>query len=107
MKKVTVEKYEAVDGRLFDSSLEAKEYEDNSIAYGVGRTDAAVSRELAKMYAIHQMSRDFPTNWDKRAASKRGYGLCEVEELLDFIYGYTRGGGTPVKVEDMVKEIKA
>ena len=29
-------------------------------------------------------------NLDKFRTSKRGYGLCEVEELLDLIYGRRR-----------------
>jgi len=105
MKKVTVEKYEAVDGKLFDSALEAEEYETNLVRYGVCITQAVVSREVAKLYSIHQMSREHPVNGDKRRTSKRAYGLCEVEELLDLIYGYTRDQKV-VKVEDLIKELK-
>ena len=50
MKKVMVEKYEAVDGTLFDSPLDAEEYEANLVRYGVCITQALVSREVAKLY---------------------------------------------------------
>lgn len=105
MKKVTVEKYEAVDGKLFDSALEADEYEANLVRYGVCITQAMVSREVAKLYSIHQMERNVVKNVAKQGTSKRAYGLCEVEELLDLIYGYTRDQKV-VSVEDMIKELR-
>ena len=104
MKKVMVEKYEAVDGKLFDSALEADEYEAN-LRYGVCVTQAVVSREVAKLYAIHQMTRNVIKNVEKLGTAKRAYGLCEVEELLDLIYGYTRDNKV-VKAEDMLKELQ-
>ena len=105
MKKVIVEKYEEVDGKLFDSALEADEYEANLLRYGVCITQAVVSREVAKLYAIHQMTRNVIKNVEKLGTAKRAYGLCEVEELLDLIYGYTRNQKV-VKVEYMIEELK-
>lgn len=72
---------------------------------GVRITQAAVSRELAKVYAIHQMTRNFSNNVKKQGTAKRAYGLCEVEELLDLIYGCTRDQKV-VKAEDMLKELQ-
>ena len=105
MKKVLVVKYKAVDGKLFDSALEADEYEANLLRYGVCITQAVVSREVAKLYAIHQMTRNVIKNVEKLGTAKRAYGLCEVEELLDLIYGYTRNQKV-VKVEYMIEELK-
>lgn len=105
MKKVMIEKYEAVDGELFNSALEAEEYEANLLRYGVCITQAVVSRDLAKLYAIHQMTRNTVKNVEKSGTCKRAYGLCEVEELLDLIYGYNRDQKV-VKVEYMIEELK-
>ena len=51
------------------------------------------------------MTRNVIKNVEKLGTAKRAYGLCEVEELLDLIYGYTRNQKV-VKVEYMIEELK-
>ena len=51
------------------------------------------------------MRRNVIKNVVKQGTSKRSYGLCEVEELLDLIYGYTRDEKV-VSTEDMIKELR-
>ena len=102
MKKVMAEMYQALDGELFASPNEARQYEIEVFNAGVRVVEAQVTRKVAKLYALYLM--------EDSGASFPGkecwhFGNCEVELLLDLIYGHRRDG-TPVDVNAMIGEIK-
>lgn len=103
MKKVMAEMYQALDGELFASPNEARLYEIGVFKDGVRVVEARVTRKVAKLYALHLMS-------EESGAPSAGkecwhFGRCEIEQLLDFIYGHRRDG-RPVDVKAMIEEIK-
>lgn len=103
MKKVMAEMYQALDGELFASPNEARQYEIEVLKAGVRVVEAQVTRKVAKLYALYLMS-------EESGAPSAGkgcwhFGRCEVELLLDLIYGH-RSDGTPVDVKDLLGEIK-
>ncbi len=93
MKKVMAEMYQALDGELFASPNEARLYEIGVFKDGVRVVEARVTRKVAKLYALYLME-----------AGGRN-GRCEIEQLLDLIYGHRRDG-RPVDVKAMIEEIK-
>ena len=102
MKKVMAEMYQALDGELFASPNEARQYEIEVLKAGVRVVEAQVTRKVAKLYALYLMKESgapFPGKecWH--------FGKCEVEQLLDLIYGHRRDGG-PVDVNAVIGEIK-
>lgn len=103
MKKVMAEMYQALDGELFDSPAAARQHEIDVFSAGVRVVEAQVTRKVAKLYALYLMS-------EASGAPSAGkghwhFGKCEVEQLLDLIYGH-RGDGGPVDVSAMIGEIK-
>ena len=103
MKKVMAEMYQAMDGELFASPNEARQYEIEVLKAGVRVVEAQVTRKVAKLYALYLMS-------EESGAPSAGkgcwhFGKCEIEQLLDLIYGHRRDG-RPVDVSAMIEEIK-
>ena len=103
MKKVMAEMYQTLDGELFASPNEARQYEIEVLKAGVRVVEAQVTRKVAKLYALYLMS-------EESGAPSAGkgcwhFGRCEVEQLLDLIYGHRRDG-RPVDVKAMIEEIK-
>lgn len=102
MKKVMTEMYQALDGELFASPNEARLYEIGVFKDGVRVVEARVTRKVAKLYALYLMEAG------GRAIEGKAhdhFGRCEVEQLLDLIYGHRSDGG-PVDVNAMIGEIK-
>ncbi len=102
MKKVMAEMYQTLDGMLFDSPAAARQHEIDVFNAGVRVVEARVTRKVAKLYALYLMEElgaPFPGKecWH--------FGKCEVELLLDLIYGHRRDG-TPVDVNAVIGEIK-
>ena len=102
MKKVMAEMYQAIDGELFVSPNEARQYEIEVLKAGVRVVEAQVTRKVAKLYALYLMSASGAPFLGKECWH---FGKCEVELLLDLIYGH-RGDGSPVDVSAMIEEIK-
>ena len=96
MKKVMAEMYQAIDGELFVSPNEARQYEIEVFNAGVRVVEAQVTRKVAKLYVLYLMS-EGKGCWH--------FGKCEIEQLLDLIYGHRRDG-RPVDVSAMIGEIK-
>ena len=103
MKEVMTKMYEALDGTLFTSPSAAKQHEANLILAGVRPTEAQVTRKVAKLYALYLMSEASGAPFAEKECWH--FGRCEIEQLLDFIYGHQRDG-TPVDVNAMIGEIK-
>lgn len=94
--------YQALDGELFESPAAARQHEIDVLSAGVRVVEAQVTRKVAKLYALYLMHECGDTfqgkqNWH--------FGKCEIEQLLDLIYGH-RGDGGPVDVSAMIGEIK-
>lgn len=102
MKKVMVERYQALDGETFDSPAAARQHEIDVFNKGVRVVEARVTRKVAKLYALYLMEAGGRAIEGK---SHDHFGRCEVEQLLDLIYGHQRDG-TPVDVNAMIGEIK-
>lgn len=102
MKKVMAEMYQTLDGMLFDSPSVARQYEIDLFNAGIRVVEAQVTREVAKMYALYLMSESGAPFPGKECGH---FGRCEVELLLDLIYGHRRDG-KPVDVNEMIGEIK-
>lgn len=102
MKKVMAEMYQAIDGELFASPNEARLYEIGVFKDGVRVVEARVTRKVAKLYALYLMEAGGRTIEGK---AHDHFGRCEIEQLLDFIYGHRRDG-RPVDVKAMIEEIK-
>lgn len=102
MKKVMAERYQALDGKLFDSPAAARQHEIDVFNSGVMVVEARVTRKVAKLYALYLMEAGGRTIEGK---AHDHFGRCEIEQLLDFIYGHRRDG-RPVDVKAMVEEIK-
>lgn len=101
MKKIVAEMYQTLDGKLFDSPDEAKQHEIEVVNAGVRVSEARATRKVAKLYALYLMNEcgdqfEGKQHWH--------FGKCEVEQLLDLIYGHRSDGG-PVDVNAMIKEI--
>ena len=103
MKKVMAEMYQAIDGELFASPNEARQYEIEVLKAGVRVVEAQVTRKVAKLYALYLMSEGAGAQFLKKGCWH--FGKCEIEQLLDLIYGHRRDGG-PVDVKAMIEEIK-
>lgn len=103
MKKVMAEMYQAIDGELFASPNEARQYEIEVFSAGVRVVEARVTRKVAKLYALYLMSEEPGAQFLKKGCWH--FGRCEIEQLLDFIYGHRRDG-RPVDVKAMIEEIK-
>lgn len=102
MKKVMAERYQALDGKLFDSPAAARQYEIDLFNAGVRVVEAQVTRKVAKLYALYLMNEcgdpfEGKQHWH--------FGKCEIEKLLDLIYGHQRDG-TPADVNAMIGEVK-
>lgn len=69
---------------------------------GVRVVEAQVTRKVAKLYALYLMNEAGATFPDKDGWH---FGRCEVEQLLDLIYGHRSDGG-PVDVNAMIGEVK-
>ena len=104
MKKVMAEMYQAIDGELFVSPNEARQYEIEVFNAGVRVVEAQVTRKVAKLYALYLMSEGAGAQFLKKGCWH--FGKCEIEQLLDLIYGHRRDG-RPVDVSAMIEEIKA
>lgn len=102
MKEVMLKMYETLDGAYFTSPSEAKEHEANLILAGVRPTEAEVTRSVAKLYALYLMKRSGATFQGKKCWH---FGKCEIEKLLDLIYGFRRDG-TLVSVHDLINEMR-
>ena len=102
MKKVMAEMYQTLDGMLFDSPAAARQYEIAVFNAGVRVVEAQVTRKVAKLYALHLMEAGGRVIEGK---AHDHFGRCEVELLLDLIYGHRRDGG-PVDVNAVIGEIK-
>lgn len=102
MKKVMVERYQALDGEMFDSPAAARQHEIDVFNAGVRVVEARVTRKVAKLYALYLMNECGDPFKEKQCWH---FGKCEVEQLLDFIYGHQRDG-TPVDVNAVIGEIK-
>ena len=102
MKKVMAERYQALDGEMFDSPAEARQHEIDVLHSGVMAVEAQVTRKVAKLYALYLMEAGGRAIEGKEHDH---FGKCEVELLLDLIYGHQRDG-TPVDVDAMIGEIK-
>ena len=103
MKKVMAEMYQTLDGMMFNSPYAARQYEIDTLRAGVRVVEAQVTRKVAQLYALYLMS-------EESGAPSAGkgcwhFGRCEVEQLLDLIYGHRRDG-RPVDVKAMIEEIK-
>ena len=103
MKKVMAEMYQAIDGELFVSPNEARQYEIEVFNAGVRVVEARVTRKVAKLYALYLMSEGAGAQFLKKGCWH--FGKCEIEQLLDLIYGHRRDGG-PVDVNAVIGEIK-
>ena len=103
MKKVMAEMYQAIDGELFVSPNEARQYEIEVFNAGVRVVEAQVTRKVAKLYALYLMSEASGAQFLKKGCWH--FGRCEIEQLLDLIYGHQRDG-TPVDVNAMIEEVK-
>jgi len=95
--------YQALDGELFASPNEARQYEIEVFNAVVRVVEARVTRKVAKLYALYLMS-------EESGAPSAGkgcwhFGRCEIEQLLDLVYGH-RSDGRPVDVNAMVGDIK-
>ncbi len=102
MKKVMAEMYQALDGMLFDSPDVARQYEIDTLRAGVRVVEAQVTRKVAKLYALYLMD-DCGDQFEGKQHSH--FGKCEIEKLLDLIYGHQRDG-TPVDAHAMIGEVK-
>ena len=102
MKKVMAEMYQTLDGMLFDSPSVARQYEIDLFSAGVRVVEAQVTRKVAKLYALYLMNESGAPFLGKECWH---FGRCEVELLLDLIYGYRSDGG-PVDINAMIGEIK-
>ena len=103
MKKVMAEMYQTLDGMLFDSPDAARQYEVDVLKAGVRVVEAQVTRKVAKMYALYLMSEGSGAQFLKKGCWH--FGRCEIEQLLDLIYGHRSDGG-PVDVSAVIGEIK-
>lgn len=103
MKKVMAEMYQTLDGELFASPNEARQYEIEVLKAGVRVVEARVTRKVAKLYALYLMSEASGAPFAEKECWH--FGRCEIEQLLDFIYGHRRDG-RPVDVKAMIEEIK-
>ena len=103
MKKVMAEMYQTLDGELFASPNEARQYEIEVLKAGVRVVEAQVTRKVAKLYVLYLMSEGAGAQFLKKGCWH--FGRCEIEQLLDLIYGHQRDG-TPVDVNAMIEEIK-
>ena len=103
MKKVMTAMYQTLDGELFASPNEARLYEIGVLKDGVRVVEAQVTRKVAKLYALYLMSEDSGAPFPGKECWH--FGRCEVEQLLDLIYGHRRDG-RPVDVKAMIEEIK-
>ena len=103
MKKVMAEMYQALDGMLFDSPSVARQYEIDLLNAGVRVVEAQVTRKVARLYALYLMSEE--SGAPSAGKGRWHFGRCEIEQLLDFIYGHRRDG-RPVDVKAMIEEIK-
>ena len=102
MKKVMAEMYQTLDGMLFDSPAVARQYEIDTLRAGVRVVEAQITRKVAKLYALYLMEAGGRAIEGK---AHNHFGKCEVELLLDLIYGHRRDG-TPVDVNAVIGEIK-
>jgi len=102
MKEVMTKMYEALDGTLFTSSSAAKQHEANMIVTGVKVVEAQVTRRVAKLYALYLMENGGRAIKGK---TRDHFGKCEIEQLLDLIYGHRSDGG-PVDVNAMIWQVK-
>lgn len=102
MKKVMAEMYQTLDGMLFDSPGVARQYEIDLLNAGIRVVEAQVTRKVARLYALYLMNEAGAPFSGKECWH---FGMCEVEQLLDLIYGHRSDGG-PVDVNAMVGEIK-
>lgn len=102
MKKVMAEMYQALDGELFASPNEARQYEIEVFKAGVRVVEAQVTRKVAKLYALYLMHECGDPFEGKQ---RWHFGKCEIEQLLDLIYGHRRDG-RPVDVSAMIEEIR-
>ena len=102
MKKVMAEMYQTLDGMLFDSPSVARQYEIDLFNAGIRVVEAQVTRKVAKLYALYLMKESGAPFSGKECWH---FGKCEVEQLLDLIYGH-RGDGAPVDVKDLLGEIR-
>ena len=102
MKKVMAEMYQTLDGMLFDSPSAARQHEVDTLAAGVRVVEAQVTRNTARVYALWLMDEGGGTIEGK---DKGHFGRCEVERLLDMIYGHRRDGA-PVDVKGLLGEIR-
>lgn len=102
MKKVKVEMYQALDGELFESPAAARQHEIDVLSAGVMVVGAQVTRKVAKLYTLYLMEAGGRAIEGK---THDHFGRCEVEQLLDLIYGHRSDGG-PVDVNAMIGEIK-
>ena len=103
MKKVMAEMYQTLDGELFASPNEARLYEIGVFKDGVRVVEARVTRKVAKLYALYLMSEASGAPFAEKECWH--FGRCEIEQLLDLIYGHRSDGG-PVVVHAVVGEIK-
>ena len=103
MKKVMAEMYQTLDGMLFDSPSVARQYEIDLFNAGIRVVEAQVTRKVAKLYALYLMSKESGAPFPGKECWH--FGKCEVEQLLDLIYGH-RGDGAPVDVKDLLGEIR-
>lgn len=103
MKKVMAEMYQTLDGMLFDSPDAARQYEIDTLRAGVRVVEAQVTRKVAKLYALYLVSEESGAQFLKKGCWH--FGRCEVEQLLDLIYGHRSDGG-PVDVNAVIGEIK-
>lgn len=103
MKKVMAEMYQTLDGMLFDSPDVARQYEVDVLNAGVRVVEARVTRKVAKLYALYLMSEEPGAQFLKKGCWH--FGRCEIEQLLDLIYGHRSDGG-PVDVNAVIGEIK-
>ena len=103
MKKVMAEMYQTLDGMMFNSPDAARQYEIDTLRAGVRVVEARVTRKVAKLYALYLMSEASGAPFLGKECWH--FGKCEIEQLLDFIYGH-RGDGSPVDVSAMIEEIK-
>ena len=101
MKAVMVKKYETYDGLQFDSADEANRHEADVLCRTDGPHEARVSRATARAFALYMMAVG-PTGSHEK--SKQHFGKCEIEDLLDFIYGYKRDGG-PADIQHLLRRV--
>lgn len=94
--------YQALDGMLFDSPGVARQHEIDVFNAGIRVVEAQVTRKVAKLYALYLMNEAGSLFSGKECWH---FGKCEVELLLDLVYGH-RSDGRPVDVNAMVGDIK-